>query len=176
MTAANQETCTKQQHMKFACTEVNANSLTVVFSDKLQVMNLRTSWSSAFKTDGKLICGTTSLVFMKLGPNKWNLKYSTRSTSTSQFYGNQALIETPTLTVRPQQDHMKHGSCFSRPYSTSQEVNHGERWHLRQALETKCFVLQVKSTTQLQGRSQDFSKGVAEIMEAKAMKRKNCLW
>jgi len=26
-----------------------------------------------------------------------------------------------------------------------------------------------------QGRSQDFSKGGAEIMEAKAMKRKNCL-
>jgi len=27
-----------------------------------------------------------------------------------------------------------------------------------------------------QGRSQDFSKGGTEIMEAKAMKRKNCLW
>jgi len=27
----------------------------------------------------------------------------------------------------------------------------------------------------MQGRSQDFSKGGAEIMEAKAMKRKNCL-
>jgi len=26
-----------------------------------------------------------------------------------------------------------------------------------------------------QGRSQDFSKGGAEVMEAKAMKRKNCL-
>jgi len=29
--------------------------------------------------------------------------------------------------------------------------------------------------TNNQGRSQDFSKGGAEIMEAKAMKRKNCL-
>ena len=27
-----------------------------------------------------------------------------------------------------------------------------------------------------QGRSQDFSKGGAEVMEAKALKRKNCLW
>jgi len=27
----------------------------------------------------------------------------------------------------------------------------------------------------LQGRSQDFSKGGAEVMEAKALKRKNCL-
>ena len=27
-----------------------------------------------------------------------------------------------------------------------------------------------------QGRIQDFSKGVAEVMEAKALKRKNCLW
>jgi len=26
-----------------------------------------------------------------------------------------------------------------------------------------------------QGRSQDFSKGGAEVMEAKALKRKNCL-
>jgi len=26
-----------------------------------------------------------------------------------------------------------------------------------------------------QGRIQDFSKGVAEVMEAKALKRKNCL-
>jgi len=30
-------------------------------------------------------------------------------------------------------------------------------------------------STCAQGRSQDFSKGGAEIMEAKAMKRKNCL-
>jgi len=27
-----------------------------------------------------------------------------------------------------------------------------------------------------QGRSQDFSKGGAEVMEAKALKKKNCLW
>jgi len=27
----------------------------------------------------------------------------------------------------------------------------------------------------IQGRSQDFSKGGAEVMEAKALKRKNCL-
>jgi len=32
-----------------------------------------------------------------------------------------------------------------------------------------------KQTTETQGRSQDFSKGGAEVMEAKALKKKNCL-
>jgi len=35
------------------------------------------------------------------------------------------------------------------------------------------FIFRFRS---FQGRSQDFSKGGAEVMEAKALKRKNCLW
>jgi len=37
------------------------------------------------------------------------------------------------------------------------------------------YLARLASITYKQGRSQDFSKGGAEIMEAKALKRKNCL-
>jgi len=36
-------------------------------------------------------------------------------------------------------------------------------------------VLKNKKRGDKQGRSQDFSKGGAEVMEAKALKKKNCL-
>jgi len=38
-----------------------------------------------------------------------------------------------------------------------------------------CLSTKMAIASYNQGRSQDFSKGGAEIMEAKAMKRKNCL-
>jgi len=42
------------------------------------------------------------------------------------------------------------------------------------SLKHENFTLSYHSYTQ--GRSQDFSKGGAEVMEANALKKKNCLW
>jgi len=43
------------------------------------------------------------------------------------------------------------------------------------ALNADCHSPMIRNYALGQGRSQDFSNGGAEVMEAKAMKRKNCL-
>jgi len=59
------------------------------------------------------------------------------------------------LLIRP------NGKAVKRVWTVSEN---GKGYHSQQ----RCDVV-------IQGRSQDFSKGGAEVMEAKALKRKNCL-